>query len=195
MNCLYFGGSFNPIHVGHLLMARHVAEQLEFDQVILIPARSPYHKDAEMLPYADRLLLTSYAVVNESLFRVSDVEFKMEGNSYTVDVLERLGAFKNGPARYLVGADNADKIPTWHNFEKLRDNVRFVLVARTGTVIPRTLPYNYDIVEFPQVSVSSTSIRERVKNGQSISWLVPEQVQAVIATRGFYKAKKQSTQG
>jgi nicotinate-nucleotide adenylyltransferase len=101
---LYFGGSFNPVHCGHLQMAEGAVKQFGFDKVVLIPCRQPYHKSVDMLEFWQRQLLVEHAVYQNPLYEVSDVERDMTGNSYTIDVLERLGAFRDGnTVDYLIG--------------------------------------------------------------------------------------------
>jgi len=184
---IYFGGSFNPIHNGHINMAKHVAEKLMFDKVILIPAREPYHKKVEMVDYEKRLTMTRIAVSNDPLFDVSDVEHGMTGNSYAIDVLERLGAFRDGStANYLIGADTALQIQNWHRYDDLKKLVRFIVVLRQGVTLNNALPFQHELIEF-NLNISSTDIRNRCKRGESIDGLVPDHLSSFMKSRCLYR--------
>ncbi|MDD5198493.1 MAG: nicotinate-nucleotide adenylyltransferase [Terrimicrobiaceae bacterium] len=179
-----FGGSFDPIHIGHLILAREAREQLGLDRVIFIPAAiSPHKLEREPAPAKTRLEIVSAAISGEPGFEVDDCEIRRAAPSFAIDTVRWMRERHRGDEFfYLVGEDNLAKLPTWREFEKLRRLVQFVVLDRDvgGT-----------IGEFArvcrQVDVSSTEVRNRVARGESIRYLLPEQACEVIQRNGLYR--------
>ena len=179
-----FGGSFDPIHIGHLILAREAKEELGLDRVIFIPAAiSPHKLDREPAPAEARLEMVRAAVEGEAGFEVEDCEFRREGPSFTIDTVRWLR--ERNPADaffYFIGEDNLAKLHTWREIEELRRLVQFVVLAREAGGAP---------CEFPcvcrQVDVSSTEVRKRVARGQSIRYLLPHRACEVIYRNGLYR--------
>jgi nicotinate-nucleotide adenylyltransferase len=179
-----FGGSFDPIHIGHLVLAREAREQLELDRVIFIPAAiSPHKLHREPAPAEARLEMVRAAIAGEPGFEADDCELTREGPSYTVDTARLMHArWPEAELFYFVGEDNLAKLDTWREIEALRALVRFVVLDRdVGGEIGSYLRV------CRQIDVSSTEIRNRVARGQSIRYLLPEDACEVITRRGLYR--------
>jgi nicotinate-nucleotide adenylyltransferase len=194
MGKLILGGSFNPIHHGHLICARAVAEARGFDRVTLIPCAQPPHKPngPDLAPAVDRLAMCRLAVENSAFFEVEDMEIQRSGPSYTLDTARELRR-RGWPAiHWLIGADMLLLLPNWHEPAMLLQEVQFLIVERPGWPLNwAKLPPAYqtlreNVVAAPVVEISSTAIRARVAAGKGIEYLVPEGVARYIAQRGIY---------
>lgn len=196
-----FGGSFDPIHFGHLISARSLAEQLSLDRVVLIPSGRPPHKrEAIRTDPAHRLEMTRRAVEGDPLFEVSDVELRREGPSYTFDTVTEFRRRFGGDAElcWFIGADWLAELPTWYRIADLAGIVRFVAAARPGWKVPPREALDRcmgpDAVDrlladcrvTPLVEISATDIRARVRSGRSIRYLVPERVRSYIMDQRLY---------
>ncbi|MCJ7543136.1 MAG: nicotinate-nucleotide adenylyltransferase [Phycisphaerae bacterium] len=200
--CL-FGGTFDPVHYGHLIIARAVAEAKGFSRVTLVPANNPPHKPPTRAPAADRLEMLKLAVEGDGLFEVCDLELHRQGPSYTLNTLQ---ALRDKPAgarmHWLIGADSLAELPHWHRVEEVLDLARLLIAARpmegrsaedalaslAGKLPERHLRALRDaIVPTPLIDISSSDIRRRVHQGRSIRYLVPEPVARYIAERGLYR--------
>ena len=196
MTKLCFGGSFNPIHCGHLICARHAAERLGFSSVALIPNAQPPHKpDATDLAAAPhRVRMCHLAVANCDGFEVNDLETKRTGPSYTIDTARELKRQGWDKVSWLIGADMVRNLPTWHEPDALMAEVEFVVLARPGWAFDwETLPAPFrklreHVVEAPLIQISATEIRRRVASGLSIDFLTPEPVVRYIRETGLYRA-------
>jgi nicotinate-nucleotide adenylyltransferase len=179
-----FGGSFDPIHVGHLILAREAREQLGLDRVIFIPAGISPHKLHRTPASAEvRLEMVRAAIEGEPGFEVDDCEVGREGPSFTIDTVRLLRERNPGDEFfYFIGEDNLEKLDTWREIGELRRLVQFVVLARSAVA---------GSCEFPritrQVDVSSTEVRNRVARGQSIRYLLPSQACEVIYRNGLYR--------
>jgi nicotinate-nucleotide adenylyltransferase len=195
MRRLCFGGSFNPVHHGHLICARAVAEALGFARVVLIPNAFPPHKlHARSLAAGQhRVEMCRRATAGEPLFEVSAVELLRGGPSYTIDTVRALRNQGWDRIAWLIGADMVAFLPNWHQPSDLLREVDLVIAARPGWAIDWTkLPEPYrrleaNIVEAPQIDISATTIRRRVADGHSIRYLTPDAVCDYIAAHGLYR--------
>src|SRR3954447_19598971 len=168
---LCFGGSFNPIHYGHLRCAEAVAGTAGFDQVLLIPSAHPPHKPdaADLAAPAQRLAMCRLAVAGNRSIEVSDIELNRAGPSYTLDTARKLRAMGVLEVNWLIGADMVRILPTWHKAQELLREVNFVIMARPGWEFDwDTLPAEFrelrsHVVDAPLVDVSATEIRRRVR--------------------------------
>lgn len=201
---LYFGGSFNPIHNGHLRCAAAVAEAGGYRQVVLVPSRQPPHKQADstIAPAADRLAMCQLALPGTDDSRaarlqwiVDEIEMRREGPSYTIDTVRQLRLRgEQGPIHWLIGADMARYLPHWHDAEALLAEVHFVLMARPGWSFDwQTMPAGFrhlqaNVVAAPLIDISSTEVRRRVAAGEEIDDLVPAAVGEYIRERGLYRS-------
>ena len=184
MRTALYGGSFDPIHHGHMLIAREAKEQLELDRVVFIPAaQSPFKLDRVPAPPQLRLAMVQAAVAGELGFEWDDSEVHRAGPSFTVDTVEAWKA--RAPADelfYLIGQDNVSDLPKWRRSAELLEMAKFVVFERDGASIPRDFP-----VIRSRVDISATAVRKRVAEGKSIRYLVPEAVREIIETHRLYK--------
>ena len=202
------GGTFNPIHVGHLIIADAVKEEWNLEKVLFIPSAHPPHKDRPDVISADhRFRLVSLAIADNPSFEVSDIEIKRVGPSYSVETLKALRRAQTQPTDYffIIGADSVPELRTWKNIEELATLCTFLVVPRPGWDIERLkaedlgLPAAMKeellahVVSAPLIGISSTEIRERVMNGKSIRYLVPRAVEEYIDGHRLYEKPKRST--
>src|SRR5687768_12070590 len=195
MRKLCFGGSFNPIHHGHLFCARAAAEAKGFERVVLVPSALPPHKlQATGLASAtDRLEMCRRAVEGDPFFEVSDVEVAREGPSFTIDTARELRARGWEHVAWLIAADMVSILPKWHRPTDLLREVEFVVMARPGWTLDwEALPEPFralreQVVKTPLVETSATMIRGRVKAGRSIRYLTPDAVCSYVESRGLYR--------
>ena len=191
------GGTFNPIHRGHLRMASSVQHVLALKKVIFIPSAHPPHKRESKLPSPqDRYKMVKLAIMDNSCFSISDIELKRKGKSWTIDtvrIIKKL--YPESQIYFIIGADTVPEIPTWKDYKKLLKICRFVLVNRPGSRTPmksgsgQTADYTKDFikVKIRGVNVSSTEIRKKIKDGVEIKALVPIKVEKYIMEKGLYK--------
>lgn len=200
---LLFGGSFDPIHHGHLIVARFVAEQLGVVRVVLIPGAAPPHKlDRQLTVGAERLAACRLAVADEPLFEVCDWELTQPGPNYTLNTVNHFRAAL-GPGVelcWLLGMDSLLELHTWYRATELVELCTFVTAVRPGCVPPDAaqLARHFSpaqaarlvthIVASPCLDIASTEIRARVRAGRSIRYLVPGPVRKFIDERGLYRA-------
>ena len=181
------GGSFNPVHHGHLTIATRAAERVGLDQVLLVPtAISPLKSRRGLTSGKHRLTMIRGAIRGNPLFRASGLEIRRGGVSYTVETLHAIR--KKSPAKlYLIlGTDAFRLLPQWKEAEEVRRMVSFLVVPRTGDRPTAQLPKHY-IVDAPLLEISSTEIRERVRKGLSIRYLVPNDVERYIREKGLFR--------
>lgn len=195
---LIFGGTFDPIHNGHLIACRALAEGLGIDKIILIPSgRHPYKHD--ITPAIDRLEMVKAAVKDESLFEVCDCEFNRDGFSYSSDtaVWIKQELYKKMEEVYwMIGADNVKEIPKWHKAADFVQEVRFAVANRktdetefNGTREEKKIMSQMHVtyVDTPIIEISSSMIRERLELGQSVKYLVPDKVIDYLEYEELYK--------
>jgi nicotinate-nucleotide adenylyltransferase len=197
MRMLCLGGSFNPIHVGHLICARFAAEFAGFDGVKLLPTAANPHKSAAnaQLAAADlRIDMLRAATQGDPFFLVDPSETRRPGPSFTFDTARHLiDAGEPTPITFLVGTDLLPRLHTWHRFDELIDIARFVVMKRAGDLIDhnalddRVRLICSQLVNVPQIEISSTLIRARVAAGKPIDGLVHPAVQKIIEVNGLYR--------
>jgi len=197
-----YGGSFDPVHHGHLIVARSVAEHLGLDRFYLLPSSRPPHKETNALTVANhRAAMVELAVAGEPVLAMSDAELKRHGPSYTIDTVHhfRETLEENAELFWLIGGDWLADLPTWRRAEELVDACSIVTAVRPGWSgfdrqrlvdvwgEPRAERLVGGIVETPMIDISSTDIRGRVRAGRSIRYLVPDSVADYIAAEGLYR--------
>ena len=181
-----FGGTFDPIHLGHLAAASEVCEQLALESVVLVPANEQPLKASPHASAEHRLAMCRAAVVGDPRLSVSDVDIKRGGLTFTVDTLADVAAeFPGADLTFIVGADALANVDKWREPERLRSLARFVGVTRPGFDRPAATADTV-VVEVPGVAVSSTEVRNRVRDGASVRYLVPDVVVAYIEHNGLY---------
>jgi len=185
------GGTFDPIHMGHLVLAEQAREQFQLEQVIFIPSASPPHKTEQELSLAiHRFEMTKLSLEGNRYFSVSDIELKRKGLSYTVETLRELkGLYKDSEIYFLTGSDVLDEITTWRDPEEIYKLAKIVIAVRPG--FNKFDPEDHFaqksiIAKITGVDISSTQIREKVRNGESIKYLVPSKVEEYIKKKNLY---------
>lgn len=183
MRTALYGGTFDPIHHGHLILAREAMEQLGLDRLVFIPAAlSPHKPTTHPVPAALRLEMVQAAIAGEPGFECDDSEIHREGVSYTIDTISAWKLRVPGDELfYLIGHDNVRELHTWRESEQLLKLVQFVVFDRVGCDVRHDFPR-----VSRQVDISATEVRKRVAAGQSIRYLVPEPVRAMIEQHRLY---------
>jgi len=178
-----YGGSFDPIHHGHLILAREAMEQLSLDRVVFIPAFvSPFKQESKPAPAALRLEMVRAAIAGEPGFDCSDLEILRKGPSYSIDTVQTFRQkFPDATIHYLIGDDNLPLLHKWHEIDLLRELVTFVVLSRSAIQAPDGMP-----VIKRSVDISSTDIRNRIACGRSIRYLLPMSVSLLIDNNGLY---------
>ncbi len=192
------GGTFDPIHIGHLIIAEGVRVLFSLDKILFIPAGIPPHKDARSISSAfHRLKMVEKAIEGNSYFEVSDVEVKRTGLTYTIDTLRELYQPKGNKFYYIIGADTLFNILSWKNVEEIFKICAFVVVFRPSYAKEKVLEQiqwlkkNFTIeiesVDLPQVDVSSSYIRESFKEDKMIKYFIPKSVEEYMIANKLYR--------
>jgi nicotinate-nucleotide adenylyltransferase len=187
-----FGGTFDPIHVGHLVAAVNARVAADLDELLLVVSNSPWQKEGSraITPAEMRFLLVKDAVLGVDGLSASDIEIRRGGSSFTIDTVEELNeADPEVEVVLVVGADAAAGLTTWHRYEELAKRVELVVVNRPGAFVePATLSdWSVSFVEVPSLAVSSTEIRQRVADGRPLDFLVSRHTIEFIASNHLYR--------
>jgi nicotinate-nucleotide adenylyltransferase len=197
-----FGGSFNPVHAGHLIASRAAAEHLRLQRVYLVPAAVPPHRAPKSLVAPEhRLQMLRLATEREGLFEVSDCEIRRPGPSYTVLTVEEFRRQLGDSAElfWIIGADSLPELANWYQVERLVDLCQIVTAARPGWEVPdlsalsrRLRPDQVEkvrggILQTPRIDVNASEVRRRIAAGLSIRYLVPDAVADYIAAQNLYR--------
>lgn len=185
------GGTFDPIHHGHLVAASEVAARFQLDEVIFVPTGQPWQKSHRMVsPAEDRYLMTVIATASNPQFSVSRIDIDRGGKTYTIDTLRDLRA-EHGDADlfFITGADALAQILSWRDAEELFSLAHFIGVTRPGHVLadPGLPNGRVSLVEVPALAISSTDCRKRVARGDPVWYLVPDGVVRYINKRALYR--------
>ncbi|SDY07883.1 nicotinate-nucleotide adenylyltransferase [Modestobacter sp. DSM 44400] len=190
------GGTFDPVHHGHLVAASEVADLFDLDEVVFVPTGQPWQKSERgVSPTEDRYLMTVIATASNPRFSVSRVDVDRGGPTYTIDTLTDLGAQHPGTELFFItGADALAQIVGWRDNQRLFDMAHFVGVTRPGYQLAEAdLPAGgVSLVEIPALAISSTDCRDRVRRGSPVWYLVPDGVVQYIEKRGLYRAPRAS---
>lgn len=203
-----FGGTFDPVHVGHLVLAEQCREQCRLDEVWFVPAALPPHKlDVVISPAKNRVEMIEFAIAGNPQFKVCPIELDRAGPSYTVMTLEQLRA--EDPTRelfLLVGADSIREMPTWRQPQRILELATIVAVNRgrdlqADQVTQRQVIQSFgagaaeriEFVEMPAIDISASDIRRRVSEGRSLRYLVPRAVEMYLREQGIYAGGKPVT--
>ena len=196
-----FGGSFNPVHNGHLIVARAVAEYVGLTRVVLLPSARPPHKDStRLLDGAHRYAMLQRAVDGDPLFAVNDVDLRRPGPCYTIDTVAILTEQLGGGIElcWLIGSDSLADLPTWHRAAELVDACRILTAVRRGWDDVswkelegafgggRTNRLRDGLVPSPMIDISSTEVRLRLASGRSVRYLIPDAVADYVQQHGLY---------
>lgn len=182
------GGSFNPIHMGHLILAEEAREKLKLDKVFFIPIYLPVHKDAkDLLPPEKRLRMVKLAISGNPYFEALDIEVRRRGKSYTIDTLRDLRQLYPEVDKFffIVGSDALNYLDSWKDIKEVMKLAKFVVASRpnyplkdiSGNVLPLVIE---------PVDISGYRLRQRLKDGESVRYYLPESVYRYIAKEGLY---------
>jgi nicotinate-nucleotide adenylyltransferase len=191
------GGAFDPIHNAHLLDAEEARVAFDLDEVVFIPNRVPPIPKHEVLPGSVRLAMVDLAIMGNPAFSSSDMELERSGPSYSFDTVTALKRTRPeiGTLYFITGADALASIALWHRYEELLAVCEFIAVTRPGydlaslpTEIPEAIRGRVNLLPIPSLEISSTMIRDRVRAGKSIRYLVPDSVARYVEENGLYRA-------
>ena len=184
-----FFGSFNPIHLGHLIVANVMASSTDLEQVwFVVSPQNPFKKNKQLLHEFDRLDMVERAIADNPLLKVSDIEFAMPKPSYTIDTLVRLQEkFPQHNFKLIIGEDNLAQFANWKNHERILEYVGLYVYPRPNSApSPFVNHPNVKMIRAPLLDISATFIRDCIKSGKPIRYMVPESVENYIAIKGFY---------
>ena len=193
-----FGGSFNPIHYGHLMICEYIKEEMDLDKVIFIPTGNPPHKELE-LSAKDRYEMVRLAISPNPDFEISDIETTRVKKSYTVDTIRELKKiYKEEKLYFLIGLDSLFQLKTWMKIGDLSQEIEFVVALRPGYLDKEEVNKEIDflrenfgtkinLIKTPLYEISSTDLRDRIREGKSLRYLIPKKVLDYIEESGFYK--------
>lgn len=183
------GGTFDPIHLGHLRAAENAREALSLDRVVFVPARTPPHGKGPLASPLDRFAMVALGISGNPAFFLSDIELRREGPSYTVDTVDEWRQRRQEDSIFLVvGSDTFSEMSTWKDCDRLFSLCSVAVTPRPGGG-DTTAPHGrvrYDRVEGPSLPVSSTDVRRRVASGLSIHYMVPDGVADYVRKQGLY---------
>ncbi len=192
MRLCLFGGTFDPPHVGHLVIAETIQESERFDKVVFVPAPNPPHKEEDISPIESRLEMLRLALMDNDHFDMSDIEIERGGISYTVETIEetkeRFGIEAEN-LYFLIGSDALLDFHRWKQYELILDECRVIVAQRPGFRPSRIDPNILSRIRFaniPQIEVSSSQIRRRISSDLTIRYLVPNPVMKYIQEQGLY---------
>ena len=190
------GGTFNPIHMGHLIIAEEAREKFVLEKVVFIPSYITPNKEVEAAPAEERLRMVELAVESNPYFSVSDMEIRQKGMSYTVSTLralkERYG--DDWELYFISGTDAVASLPLWYQPEQILTLCRFIGAVRPGRIQKaeevvasfKKRGKNIELLPVPAIDISSTDIRNRIRNGKSVRYMVPEKVYTYIKEKRMY---------
>jgi nicotinate-nucleotide adenylyltransferase len=185
------GGTFDPIHFGHLRAAENAREALDLDRVVFVPAAQPPHRPGPHASALDRFAMAALATAAHGSFLPSDLELRREGPSYTVDTVAALLAERPQSLCIIVGSDTFGEMTGWRDAPRIFASCHVAVVPRPGEdLAPRKPPFadarGVSVVPGPGLAISATAVRERLREGRSVRYLVPDAVADYIAKRGLY---------
>ncbi len=201
------GGTFDPVHFGHLIAAENSRSEFDLDRVIFIPAERPPHKEGEaVLDSHRRLQMVKLAIENNPAFEISTLEQERQGPSYTIDTVEYFRSrFPDTQVFFIMGMDSLLMFDTWRDYERLAGLCRFIVVTRPGYVmdagnpalarLPARLWDNLSLLEIPGMDISSSDIRRRVRWGFPIKYMVPAAVETYIKENRLYEKEEITNAG
>ncbi|NQT24282.1 nicotinate-nucleotide adenylyltransferase [candidate division KSB1 bacterium] len=188
-----FGGTFDPIHIGHLILAEAVRFNADLDRILFVPANQPPHKLKQKLsPANQRMAMLNHAIIDYPELQVSDSEIRRGGVSYTIDTLDALQQtpeFQNQILFPIIGGDSLVELHTWKDPKQILEKHQVLCVLRPDIEIKHVDPFIFSkvqMIEAPLISISSSEIRDRVKQGKSIRFWVPDSVESYIHKQGLY---------
>lgn len=195
-----YGGSFDPIHIGHLIIAEMARQECHLDKVLFIPAGNPPHKtDRQLAPSSKRYDMVQLAIEGNPYFEISSIEIERQGKSFTIDTLKELREIYSSGWEFwlIIGMDSLLEIRTWRNANDITKLCKLAVYPRPGysldehsqevELLCRELGIEMAFVQGPSVEISSTEVRKRIRTGKSIRYLVPDSVESYIQEHSLYK--------
>ena len=185
---LYFG-SFNPIHIGHLIIANHIIENSDLDKIwFVISPHNPLKEAHTLLNEFDRLHLVELSIADNPKFRASNVEFHLPKPSYTIDTLTYLSEkFPLEQFSVIMGSDSFQNLTRWKNYEQILEYYQIIVYKRPGFEVTNNNVSNITVLNAPLLEISSTFIRSQIRDSKSIQYLVPKAAEEYIHEAGYYK--------
>ncbi len=182
------GGTFNPIHIGHLILAEEVREKLNLDKVIFVPTYLPPHKDnSEIAPANTRLEMVKIAIKGNGYFLASGLEIKRDGRSYTIDTLKEFKSiYPQDELYFIIGSDLLKYLDEWKDLDEIVKMVRFIVATRPGYPLEK-IPSHISTIPIRAVDISGFEIRKAIKERKSFRYLVPESVLKYIDKKRLYR--------
>jgi len=182
------GGTFNPIHIGHLILAEEAREKLGLERVIFVPAYLPPHKDnSDIAPASDRLKMVRLAIRGNRYFMASGIEIRRDGRSYTIDTIKGFKElYPRDELYFIIGSDLLKYLNDWKDLGEIIKMVKFIVATRPGYPLER-IPSYIQTMPIRAVDVSAYEIRSCVRENKSFRYLVPEEVLKYINKKGLYK--------
>ncbi|MGL6114224.1 nicotinate (nicotinamide) nucleotide adenylyltransferase [Cetobacterium sp. SF1] len=182
-----YGGSFNPIHEGHIFVVNYVINALKLDKVLIIPVGIPSHRENNLLDGEKRLEMCKLAFSNDNNIQVLDIEINSKKENYTYDTLMELkNIYKNDELFEIIGEDSGENFFKWKNYQEILDNSKVVILRRKG--YKNSLNHkNVIFLESPYIEVSSTELRKKIKNNEDVSGELPKSVLEYIKHNKLYK--------
>ena len=193
------GGSFDPLHYGHLILAEQIRQEADLDQVILVPAYvNPFKEEVPPAEGKHRMAMLKLAVSDHKFFEISDIELQREGPSYTYDTLAELKEtqFPDDELYFIMGTDSFYAVEHWHKAEELIRGFGFLIGMRTGydeeelkaplARLQTTYPLRADYFRIPELEISSTEIKQRIRDGKSVRFMLPDKVIEYIQENELY---------
>ena len=196
MNLTIFAGTFNPIHIAHLIVAESVSAELNAEKILFIPSFIPPFKNGDVADAVHRLNMVKLAIKNNPYFEVSDIELKLQGTSYSYNTIQEL--YRQNPEikekiNFIIGADAFNHIETWYKHEELAKLINFIVLARPKSKEVEEIvgnlslkDFSYQFVEAPRIDISSSYVRQRIKAKKSIKYLVTNEVENYIIENKLY---------
>ena len=187
MNIGLFFGSFNPIHIGHLIIANTIYDRTDLDEVwFVVSPQNPLKKRKSLIHEFDRLRMVELAIEDNFHFRASDVEFHMPRPSYTIDTLTYLSEqYPQHNFSIFLGSDNLKQLRKWKNYEQILEHYQVYVYPRPGEKTDFTHP-SVQEVDAPLLDISATFIRDSIQSGHSVKYLLPRQVEEYIQSKKLY---------
>jgi nicotinate-nucleotide adenylyltransferase len=188
---LYFG-SFNPIHIGHLIIANHILNETDLKKIwFVVSPQNPFKNSNSLLKEYDRLHLVQLAIEDDDRLKTSDIEFSLPKPSYTIHTLTYLKEkYPDHQFKIIMGSDSFQNLNKWKNAEIIIKNYSLIVYNRPGFPVVDTYNANVEIMDAPLLQISATHIRKLVEDGKSIKYLVPSKVEAEIYNNRYFKKLK-----
>jgi nicotinate-nucleotide adenylyltransferase len=182
------GGTFNPIHIGHLILAEETREKIGLDRIIFVPAYLPPHKeDSDIAQAKQRLVMVKLAIQGNPNFAVSDLEIKRDGRSYTIDTIKELkGLYSRDELYFIIGSDLLEYLDEWKDLDEILKLVKFIVATRPGYALDK-IPSHIATIPIRAVDISGFEIRKAIKESKSFRYLVPQAVYDYIKKERLYR--------